>query len=101
MIQILEELEGKSSLYRVFILGISNHMSNNFYYTHAKSEDQALSSIVTKVLKHVQSPASTMKSWVYQDGRMRIPMNMMKRGLLISYLQANPHLVKIEKRMGQ
>ena len=98
---VIKELAGELSLYRVFIKGISNHMSNNFYYTRARSENQALASIVTKVLKHVQSPGSKMKSWVYQDGKMRIPMNMMKRGLLISYLQANPHLVDIQKRMGQ
>ena len=100
MKQLLCEIAARSR-YRVYIQGISNHLTNQYYYTHAVSEDQALGSIVSKILAFVQSPGSKMKSWVYQDGKVRIPMNMMKRGLLISYLQANPHLVKIERKMGQ
>jgi hypothetical protein len=97
---ISELAVGKKSLYRVFIKGISNNLSNQFYYTHAESEDKAIASIVSKILKHVQSPGSTMKNWVYQDGNMKIRMNPGNRGLLTAYLLNNPRLVDIQRMIG-
>ena len=100
MKKLLEQLQG--SKYRVTIADMSGKMPASFSYTHAPSEDSAISKVVWKIVREVQrigSPYS--KSWVYTDGKFKAPVAPNYARLLIEYLIVNPRLVKVEKLLGE
>lgn len=97
---LIEELEQKPSKYRVIVRGISDKFESRYYYTYAVSDKQAIATVVSKMLREADT-RPTMRNWVYQDGKIKIPVNSRYKGLMISYLQANPHLVQVQRMIGK